>query len=157
MRNVGATTPTTPHLVVVSRSVVVVVVVILAACSGSAPVNHEQDRSAPPPAPAKPADPTPRSCLLDGVSPCVSRAPISVTRGALAWSDSLRAYGGENGTRFPLGVTECRWVAELSEVLLCGSYDTATLNAGLTRAAMFIEGLRSKAGVIPPRGDAFFE
>jgi hypothetical protein len=90
------------------------------------------DRSKnPPPVTPAPPEPAPAgSCLLDGASPCVSAEPISVLDGVLAWSDEI---GGKPGA------TECRWVKELDDVLLCASQDTTTMNPLLTRAAMFIE------------------
>ena len=90
----------------------------------------------PPPAPA----PGPwRSCLLDGTSPCVSAAPVHLDRELIAWSDWIGDHGAAHGDAHPLGVTECRWVAELEQVLLCGSYDRRAMNPPLARAAIFIE------------------
>jgi hypothetical protein len=80
-----------------------------------------------------------RSCLLDGASPCLSAAPVRLDRELLAWSDWIGAYTAAHGDEHALGVTECRWVAELEQVLLCGSYDRRAMNPPLTRAAIFVE------------------
>jgi hypothetical protein len=104
----------------------------LAACGGRA-----SPTPATPPEPAPPA--TPRSCLLSGAAPCVSPHPVSVLDGVVAWSDELGAYAASHGGDHPHGVTECRWVAELDDVLLCASADTTMMNPLLTRAALFIE------------------
>jgi hypothetical protein len=91
----------------------------------------------PPPAPA--AQAPWRSCLHDGTSPCISAAPVRLDRDLLAWSDWIAEYKESQGDRHALGVTECRWVAELEQVLLCGSYDRNAMNPPLTRAAIFVE------------------
>jgi hypothetical protein len=80
-----------------------------------------------------------RSCLLDGVSPCLSAAPVHLDRELLAWSDWIADYAAQRDRRHALGVTECRWIAELEQVLLCGSYDRLAMNPPLARAAIFIE------------------
>jgi len=105
-------------------------------------------RLAPPPPP-----PVWRSCLLDGVSPCVSSVPIRVKDEWIAWSDWLGAHAREAKSTFPQGITECRWVAELDAVLLCASSDTKTMNPPLMRAAMFTE---SRPGVVVPRRDPLY-
>jgi hypothetical protein len=73
------------------------------------------------------------------VSPCISDAPVRLDRELLAWSDWIGEYTASRGGEHPLGVTECRWVAELEQVLLCGSYDRRAMNPPLTRAAIFVE------------------
>ncbi|HEY5934646.1 MAG TPA: hypothetical protein VIU61_08425 [Kofleriaceae bacterium] len=70
-----------------------------------------------------------RSCLLDGASPCVSTAPIRVATELIAWSDWLGDHPG----------VECRWVAELDHVLLCGSAAIGPINTALVRASIFVE------------------
>lgn len=80
-----------------------------------------------------------RSCLLDGVSPCLSAAPVRLERELIPWSDWIREYAADHHDEHALGVTECRWVAELEQVLLCGSYDRLAMNPPLTRAAIFVE------------------
>jgi hypothetical protein len=82
------------------------------------------------PAPARTVAAVPwRSCLLDGTSPCVSGAPIKVASELIAWSNWLGEHPG----------VECRWVAELEHVLLCGSADVGTINTALARASIFVE------------------
>jgi hypothetical protein len=110
--------------------------------SGPAPASPAAaPAGAPSEAPAAaPAAPAPwRSCLLDGTSPCVSAASVHLDRELIAWSDWIGDYGAAHGDAHPLGVTECRWVAELDSVLLCGSYDRRAMNPPLARAAIFIE------------------
>jgi hypothetical protein len=108
-----------------------------------------------PPAPVPtPAAPAPwRSCLLDGPAPCVSAAPVRLDRELLAWSDWIGEYAAAHGDEHPLGVTECRWVAELDQVLLCGSSDRRAMNPPLARAAIYIE-VRSDAVI--DRADRFY-
>jgi hypothetical protein len=64
---------------------------------------------------------------------------VRLERDLLVWSDWIGGYAEEHGHGHALGVTECRWVAELEQVLLCGSYDRAAMNPPLTRAAIFVE------------------
>ena len=105
------------------------------------------------PEPPAPAD-APASCLLGGAgSPCLSPAPVRLDRELLAWSDWIGDYTATHGHEHALGVTECRWVAELEQVLLCGSYDRSTMNPPLTRAAIFIE---VRAHTVVGRDDAFY-
>jgi hypothetical protein len=47
-------------------------------------------------------------------------------------------------------VTECRWVAELDQVLLCGSSDLDAMNPPLLRPSMFVE---QRPGVVVKRSD----
>jgi len=110
--------------------------------------------AAPAPA-AHPIDARPawRSCLLDGKSPCLSPAPVSVRHGVLAWSDWLMGFGQQHE---PNDETECRWVAELPSVLLCASYDKSAMNAMLTRASIFIEGLQVAAGTVVARDSGVY-
>jgi len=109
----------------------------------------------PPPKPAPIDAPLAwRSCLLDGKSPCLSPAPISVRHGVLAWSDWLTSFGD---ARDGSDATECRWVAELPDVLLCASYEMSAMNAMLERAGIFIEGLQVKAGTIVKRDSDVFQ
>jgi hypothetical protein len=82
-----------------------------------------------------------RSCLLDGATPCVSAAPVRVGSELLAWSDWIAGYAGAHAAEHALPITECRWVAELDQVLLCGSPDPGAMNPGLIRASIFIENL----------------
>jgi hypothetical protein len=92
--------------------------------------------------PAGEAPPVPapwRSCLLDGASPCISAAPVHLDRELIAWSDWIADHAATRGHAHALGVTECRWVAELPQVLLCGSRDRGAMNPPLTRAAIFVE------------------
>jgi hypothetical protein len=111
-------------------------------------------RSAGGPAPAPPPAPAPwGSCLSAGTSPCVSATPVHLDRELLAWSDWIADYTAAHGSEHPLGVTECRWVAELEQVLLCGSYDRAAMNPPLTRAAIFIE---VRAHTVIDRDDALY-
>jgi len=84
----------------------------------------------PLPPPVVDAPPAWRSCLLDGKTPCVSGAPLKVGSELLAWSNWI----GERDH-----VTECRWVAEIANVLLCASTDLETMNPPLLRPAIFIE------------------
>src|SRR5213075_1547700 len=103
---------------------------------------------------AAPAAPAPwRSCLLDGPSPCLSAAPVHLDRELLAWSDWIADYTALHGHEHALGVTECRWVAELDQVLLCGSYDRLAMNPPLTRAAIFIE---VRADSVIDRSELFY-
>ena len=89
--------------------------------------------SDPPPVASPSRAPIPsvpwRSCLLDGASPCVSTAPIRVASELVAWSDWLGEQPG----------VECRWVAELDHVLLCGSGEVGPINTALVRASIFVE------------------
>jgi hypothetical protein len=94
-----------------------------------------------------------RSCLVDGASPCISDEPVRLDRDLLAWSDWIGDYTALHGHKHTLGVTECRWVAELEQVLLCGSYDRSTMNPPLTRAAIFVE---VRAHSVIDRGDPFY-
>lgn len=94
-----------------------------------------------------------RSCLLDGVSPCVSEAPVHLDRELVAWSDWIGEYAAARGGEHALGVTECRWVAGLDEVLLCGSYDRRAMNPPLTRASIFVE---VRAHTVIDRSDALY-
>ena len=106
------------------------VLLLVVACSSPAATRA--------PAPAAAVAAAPASCLDAGTSPCLSARPISVLRGVIAWSDEL-GERARTGPVPPLGLTECRWVEELSQVLLCGSADIAAINPALTRAGMFIE------------------
>jgi hypothetical protein len=120
----------------------IAVAVIAVACRAPAPVpatpelGQHRAGAAARPAPDAAAW---RSCLLDGTSPCVSAAPVRLDRELLAWSNWIGSYSGQHEHRHPLGVTECRWVAELEQVLLCGSSDARAMNPGLIRASIFIE------------------
>lgn len=110
---------------------------------------------APTPQAGAPAAPTAgRSCLFDGVAPCISSTPVRLDRELIAWSDWIADYTAEHGHRHPLGVTECRWVAELQQVLLCGSFDRRTMNPPLARAGVFIE-VRERALI--RRDDPMFQ
>lgn len=80
-----------------------------------------------------------RSCLLDGASPCVSTAPIRVGSELIAWSDWISTHAEQRGAETAPPITECRWVAELQQVLLCGSPDKESMNPPLVRASIFIE------------------
>jgi hypothetical protein len=82
-----------------------------------------------------------RSCLLDGATPCVSAAPVRVGSELLAWSDWIAAYADRHAAEHALPITECRWVAELEQVLLCGSPDPDAMNPPLLRASIFVENL----------------
>lgn len=102
--------------------------------------------SDPPPVvtPARTIAPVPwRSCLVDGTSPCVSKAPVLVASELVAWSDWLGEHPG----------VECRWVAELEHVLLCGSGDVGAINAALTRASIFVE---MRPRVVVERSDPLY-
>jgi hypothetical protein len=83
-----------------------------------------------------------RSCA---VSPCIAAAPISVRHGVVAWDDTLRG-----------DTIECRWVTEISNVLLCGARDLSVLNSSLTRASIFIEGPGVYVGTIVARDSPIF-
>jgi hypothetical protein len=96
----------------------------------------------PAPPPPQPVAAVWTSCLLAGTSPCISTAPVNVQRGVLAWSDWIARHGATHAQTYPLGMTECRWVEGLPDVLLCGSYDTAAMNPLLLRASLFVEGLQ---------------
>jgi hypothetical protein len=112
---------------------------------------------APPPPVRIDASPAWRSCLLDGKSPCLSAAPISVRHGVLAWSDWLTSFGDAREINGRAGdSTECRWVAELPNVLLCASYEALAMNAMFERAGIFIEGLQVKAGTVVKRDSDVF-
>jgi len=94
-----------------------------------------------------------RSCLLDDAAPCLSAAPVHLDRELIAWSDWIAAYAAQHAHEHALGVTECRWVAELEQVLLCGSSDRAAMNPPLARAAIFIE---VRANTVIDRRDRFY-
>ncbi len=95
-----------------------------------------------------------RSCLLDGVSPCVSEAPVRVREDWVAWSDWLGEHARKSRKQHPDGVTECRWIAELDQVLLCASNDSESMNPPLTRAAIFTE---TRPRVVVPRGSPLYQ
>jgi hypothetical protein len=95
------------------------------------------------------APPAWRSCLLDGPTPCLSLSPVSVKHGVIAWSDWLAGYGTNHVDSEQ--ATECRWVAELANVLLCASYDRGVSNQMFVRPSIFIEGLRVPAGTVVKR------
>jgi hypothetical protein len=78
---------------------------------------------------------------------------VRLDRELLAWSDWIGEYTAAHGGEHPLGVTECRWVAELEQVLLCGSYDRLAMNPPLTRAAIFIE---LRAHTVIGRGEPLY-
>jgi hypothetical protein len=82
-----------------------------------------------------------RSCLQGGATPCVSAAPVRVGSELLAWSDWIAAYADRHAAEHALPITECRWVAELDQVLLCGSPDPEAMNSPLLRASIFVENL----------------
>lgn len=132
---------------------------LAAACGPAAPAAEPRagggapgtSAEAPPPSPG--ATVPRRSCLQDGPSPCVSTTPIRLERDLLVWSDWIGAYAEEHGHDHALGVTECRWVAELEQVLLCGSYDRTAMNPPLTRAAIFVE---VRAHTVISRGDSLY-
>jgi len=104
----------------------------LVACRNDAPREPSATTMPlPPPAPVVvDASPAWRSCLIDGSTPCLSNAPIKVGSELIAWSNWI----GEREH-----VTECRWVAEIANVLLCASTDLDTMNPPLLRPAIFIE------------------
>jgi len=126
--------------------------VLFAIGCGSDNVREPVAVAPPPPVPID-ATPAWHSCLVDGKSPCLSAAPISVRHGVLAWSDWLTGFGD---AREPADETECRWVAELPNVLLCASHDQSAMNGMLERAGIFIEGLQVKAGTIVKRDSDVF-
>ncbi|HEU0032055.1 MAG TPA: hypothetical protein VFQ53_15585 [Kofleriaceae bacterium] len=94
------------------------------------------------------------SCLLDGKSPCVSATPVRVGSELIAWSDWLAAYARDHASEHPLGVTECRWIAELDRVLLCGSNSQQTMNPPLLRPSMFVE---HRPGIVVALDDPQYE
>ena len=94
-----------------------------------------------------------RSCLLAGTSPCVSTTPIKVGTELIVWSDWIGEFAGQHVTEHPSGVTECRWIAELDQVLLCGSSGSEAMNAPLTRASIFVE---NNPRVVVGRDDPMF-
>jgi hypothetical protein len=104
----------------------------------------------------KRAAPGAPSCVDEEPSPCVSRAPIMVTQGLAAWAEEIRDRG-QRVFATKRGLVDCRWVAEIDDVLLCGAFDAQAVSAMLVRAAMFIEGSGGIAqGVVSPRsGDAY--
>jgi hypothetical protein len=108
-----------------------------------APATRSGAASASAPVPAtsaKPPEAGPKkNCLEGGASPCISASPIRVGSELLAWSDGVGKYAEEHGGKHALGVTECRWVAEIQNTLLCASADLPTMNPPLLRAAIFIE------------------
>jgi len=92
-----------------------------------------------------------RSCLLDGASPCISEAPIRVGSELIAWSNWIADHAEQGGGDAP--VTECRWVAELEQVLLCGNPDKEAMNPPLTRISIFVE---NKPRVVVPHADPLY-
>ena len=125
----------------------VVLIAALAACRNDAPREPSAGTMPlPPPVPPVVIDAPPawRSCLLDGTSPCVSTAPVKVTSELLSWSDWI----GEREH-----VTECRWVAEVPNTLLCGSTDLDTMNPPLLRPAIYIE---NRPGTVVSRADPLY-
>ncbi len=94
-----------------------------------------------------------RSCLLDGKSPCVSPVAVRVSDGLLAWATWIGDYADTHASEFPHGLTECRWVAELDHVLLCGSSDLQAMNPPLLRSSMFVE---QRPGVVVKHDDPQF-
>lgn len=106
------------------------------------------------PAPAAAATPVAwRSCLLDGRTPCLSAAPVRVGSELLAWSDWIARYAEEHAGAHALPITECRWIAELDQVLLCDSPDPEAMNHPLVRASAFIE---NRPGVVIARTDPLY-
>jgi hypothetical protein len=130
-----------------SRSMRVALALLLAC--GSPTVPHDPTQIAGPqprlPAPALAdatqidAAPVWRSCLLDQAGPCVSDVPVRIGSEFVAWADWLAAHALERADHHPLGLTECRWVVELPEVLLCNSADAQSMRDALARASMFVE------------------
>ncbi len=119
------------------------------------PATSTETKKTSPSAPPSGSDSTPlRSCLLDHPSPCLSEAPIDVRSSVLAWSNWLGRLGEDRASDHPNGVTECRWVVGLDDVLLCGSNAANTMNPPLLRASLFIEGgPRFKPGTVASRDD----
>ena len=122
-----------------NRAAIIAALAMLHCGGASAPpevvaVAKARDAAVAPPAPA-----VWRSCLLDGASPCLSTVPVRVRDGLLAWSSWIEAYADQHAGELSHGVTECRWVAELDQVLLCGSSDLEAMNPPLMRPSMFVE------------------